>query len=372
MVKILDPKERDSVIIKLEGGEGSGKTTVDRAIRTRLTKLGLRVMPQLKEPGSTPRAELLRITLKNVIDTPYSLPSLVRTGFNLEEFAERISQDHLSSYAKINIAMVMSQLSPLDIKYGILEYVINGGFDGLPFDTYDRMSFKAQLYRQGKSKQLNPLYQLVKKLTEEMGIEKNVSTEILTYFGKEKLTAEQQARLFFAARNLLHHNIIGPCMHKEYLRGEEQKTNPSLGEFDCLILDRSGDSTVVYQGHAQDPSRIEALRAENIKATEGILSDLTLYLDVSPEIGIARTRKTRGIVGDDFFDSAKLDFHERVRAGYRAEISFYANLPRADPQYGIITEINAHGTPDQVENLVWSTITERIGPKLERIKKLRK
>ena len=188
---------------------------------------------------------------------------------------------------------------------------------------------------------------------------------MLKHFSNEKLTPDQQALLFLAARNLLYHNVIGPKMHKSYsFDGRDHQIDPRLGEFDILINDRSCDSTVVYQGHAQNPSRVEYLRKENAKATEGILPDLTIYLDVTPEIGLARTRKNRGIVGKDFFDSKTLEFHEKIRAGYKSEVAHYRSLPQTDPQYNRIAEIDSHPPIEQVEEAVWSAITERVGYKL--------
>ena len=52
MINLLNPKERDSIIVTLEGGEGSGKTTVEKELRKKLEAKELQIMPILKEPGS--------------------------------------------------------------------------------------------------------------------------------------------------------------------------------------------------------------------------------------------------------------------------------------------------------------------------------
>ena len=91
----------------------------------------------------------------------------------------------------------------------------------------------------------------------------------------------------------------------------EQVIKPHLNAGEIVISDRYADSTVAYQGygHQQDLAQIRALIAY---ATGGLLPDLTVYLDVDVEIGLAR--KT-----DDEWnrlDAYSVEFHQRVRAGY--------------------------------------------------------
>jgi len=269
--------------------------------------------------------------------------------------------------------MVMNQLNPNDTKYGILEYVINGGFDGMPFDSFDSQSIKAQMHRKGISRNLNPLVKLTEKLNAELIQQQEKTHRVLNKLAEERLTPEQQARLFLTARNLLYHNRIGPSMYKTYsFENEQHSIEKELGNFDWLTNDRSCDSTVVYQGYAQDPTQIAKLREESIRAMEGIVPDLTLCLDVSSEVGLKRTRKNRGIIGRDFFDLKEVSFHDKVRAGYKAEKKYYESLAPIDPQYRRIVEIDAHGTIEEVTALAWNVISERLGNKLNRIQELRK
>ncbi len=372
MVVPLNPKERKSIIISLEGGEGAGKTILERTLRERFNSMGLKMMPSLKEPGSTPRAELIRMVLKNTVDTSYPLPAQVREGFNLDLFTSQAARDPLTDYAMGQLGVAMNQLSPLSPKHGLLEYVYHGGFDGMPLDCFDRESFRTKLYHAGESRFLNPLVRLVEELNLESSSGAEKTNKVLEGFTATVLTGEQQARLFFVARNLLWHNVIGPSMHKGYFSNRgDTFVDGDLGAFDLLVLDRSGESTVVYQGHAQDPSKISYFRSENIRAMEGIVPDLTLYLDVSPEIGILRTRKNRGIVGQDFFDTKPTEFHYNVRAGYKSEVDFYKGLPFTDPQHNRIVEIDAHESLDSVAESAWKVISERLGDKIEDIKRLR-
>ena len=54
------------------------------------------------------------------------------------------------------------------------------------------------------------------------------------------------------------------------------------------------------------------LDSANRGASGGLSPDLTVFLDVPPELG--GVRKGKG--GQDNFDSAPLEFHRRVRQGY--------------------------------------------------------
>ena len=56
-------------------------------------------------------------------------------------------------------------------------------------------------------------------------------------------------------------------------------------------------------------------------ATEGLQPDLTVLLDLPPEVGLARAR---GRAVADRLESESLDFHQRVRQTFRA-------LAEADP-----------------------------------------
>lgn len=86
---------------------------------------------------------------------------------------------------------------------------------------------------------------------------------------------------------------------------------PALEEGKIVICDRFNDSTVAYQGYARGfgPERVRALCLE---ASGGREPDLTLYLDIPPEIGLART------VGDlDRIEQEKIAFHHIIREGFQ-------------------------------------------------------
>ena len=59
---------------------------------------------------------------------------------------------------------------------------------------------------------------------------------------------------------------------------------PALEAGATVICDRFLDSSLAYQGHARGLG-IEKVYDINLYATEGILPDVTVYIDVAPEEG---------------------------------------------------------------------------------------
>jgi dTMP kinase len=88
---------------------------------------------------------------------------------------------------------------------------------------------------------------------------------------------------------------------------------PALEAGKVVLCDRFFDSTYAYQGYGRGLS-LPDLRAITEFATRGLKPDLTLYLDVLPEIGLQR-RKSSGEALNRL-DREALAFHQRVRQGY--------------------------------------------------------
>ena len=86
---------------------------------------------------------------------------------------------------------------------------------------------------------------------------------------------------------------------------------PALSAGSVVLCARFADSTLAYQGYGAGLPILE-LRAIASVATAGLEPDLTILLDVDPEVGIRR--KAAG--SRNRFESIDLDFHRRVRAGF--------------------------------------------------------
>lgn len=87
---------------------------------------------------------------------------------------------------------------------------------------------------------------------------------------------------------------------------------PALMRGALVLCDRHGDSTVVYQGVGRGLSP-ELARELNTFATQGLTPDLTLLLDLPPEIGLSR------VTDKDRLDAEPIEFHQKVREGFLAE-----------------------------------------------------
>lgn len=94
-----------------------------------------------------------------------------------------------------------------------------------------------------------------------------------------------------------------------------EKIMPALKEGKIVICDRFVDSSLVYQGHAREIG-MEAVAEINQFATESLQPDVTLYLDVTAEVGLARIEKGRQNRQYDRLDREKIEFHQKVREGY--------------------------------------------------------
>ncbi len=88
---------------------------------------------------------------------------------------------------------------------------------------------------------------------------------------------------------------------------------PALTSGKIVLCDRFNDSTIAYQGVARglDADKVNALC---LFATNGKTPDLTFYLDISPEIGIARSLHKTG--EKDRIESESLIFHEKIRQAF--------------------------------------------------------
>ena len=94
-------------------------------------------------------------------------------------------------------------------------------------------------------------------------------------------------------------------------RGEHvaRVIRPALDRGDVVVCDRYLDSSVAYQGYGRDlgPQRIRDL---SLWATQDLVPDLTVLLDIAPVQGLAR------VSDPDRLEAEPLTYHERVRQGF--------------------------------------------------------
>lgn len=112
----------------------------------------------------------------------------------------------------------------------------------------------------------------------------------------EAIAPETELLLMYAARSQLLANVIRPAL----ARGQ------------WILADRHDLSSRAYQGGGRQIASeiIDQIRAVVVKDTR---PDLTLYLDIDPEIGLKRAL-ARGEL--DRIEQEKLDFFKRTRQKY--------------------------------------------------------
>lgn len=89
---------------------------------------------------------------------------------------------------------------------------------------------------------------------------------------------------------------------------------PALERGDTVICDRYTDSTLAYQGYGRGLD-LSLIRTLNNAASGGLTPDITILLDVSPQVGLARKDQERIT---DRIGAEAVEFHSRVREGYLA------------------------------------------------------
>lgn len=109
-----------------------------------------------------------------------------------------------------------------------------------------------------------------------------------------------------------------------------EKVLPVLESGDVIFCDRFVDSSIAYQGYARGIGE-EGIREINQFATEGLEPDMTLYIDVPAEVGIQRIHANLDEREYNRLDQEKLDFHEKVRAGY-------LQLAKANPERIVVVD----------------------------------
>jgi dTMP kinase len=88
---------------------------------------------------------------------------------------------------------------------------------------------------------------------------------------------------------------------------------PALDRGDVVVSDRYIDSTLAYQGAGRDLS-VDDLARLSRWATDGLVPDLTVLLDVDPETGLRRNDDV-----PDRLEAEPKEFHQRVRDGFREQ-----------------------------------------------------
>lgn len=318
------------MLITFEGGECSGKDLQVDMLAKRLAAEGVNVHFSFYEPGSTLKAEIIRMLLKNKNDSPFEFPGDFNTTFDFSRFAAEFSAEEVPPLAAKYMRAAKAALSE-GIKYEVIHFLLSGEF-----------------IKNGK------LLPAIKSLSKKENAINAVSASPADIFLKEFFTPEKlgpipQMYLYVASRNFLYHS----------------KLHDALEKYDCIIMNRSVDSCTVYQGHAQNPQFIGKIRELNLESTEGIVPSLSIYIDVSVEEAARRKAirdsKSRYIgITKDFFDEKNSKFHESIRDGYLKEVGYYASLPKDHPEHKRLIAVDGHGSPLEVHERILAQVLPMI------------
>ena len=129
----------------------------------------------------------------------------------------------------------------------------------------------------------------------------------------------------------------------------EEFIKPRLEGNNIIICVRYADSTTAYQGYGRGLD-IHLVEIANVIATQGIMPDLTILLDIPPDKGLIRkfgsTRHS--------FEKEELDFHKRIRQGY-------LEMAKREPQRWLV--IDATKNQDDIAKIIWEKTRSLINSK---------
>lgn len=124
-----------------------------------------------------------------------------------------------------------------------------------------------------------------------------------------------------------------------------QLIRPALAAGKWVVCDRFLDSSRAYQGGGSGLSDAVICGMHDI-GSEGLLPDMTLLFDVSPNVAVQRL-SARDVNGSDRIGGRGVAYHERVRKSF-------ANLAVSEP--GRFATINADGSETETHALVMAAI----------------
>ena len=113
-----------------------------------------------------------------------------------------------------------------------------------------------------------------------------------------------------------------------------------------MLLDRYADSTIAYQGYGHQ-NDLELIKQVLFFTTGGLTPDLTLLLDIDPQIGLLRRQKP-GMEWNRL-DAYQLEYHQRVRDGYLEMVKKEPNRWRI---------IDASQTPQMVQSVLQEAVMD--------------
>lgn len=127
-----------------------------------------------------------------------------------------------------------------------------------------------------------------------------------------------------------------------------EKIQPALKKNMVVLCDRFIDSSLAYQGFARGLG-MDTVMAINAPVIEDCMPNLTILLDVSPEVGLSRifsnNRNTNRL------DLEGIEFHKNVRLGYEILANEYPER---------IVKMDASGDTNSVLTQVYKILEDKL------------
>jgi dTMP kinase len=155
-------------------------------------------------------------------------------------------------------------------------------------------------------------------------------------------------------RSLLQHDDAGHGMSPEtelllFAASRAQHVReliaPAIAQGQIVLCDRFLDSTTVYQGVARaiDSKKVNTINQLAIGDTK---PDLTILIDLPPEIGLARVH-ARSDGQLDRMEKEAIEFFQAVRQGY-------LDLAKSEPKRFIV--LDGSQTFEELETQIWQKV----------------
>ena len=123
---------------------------------------------------------------------------------------------------------------------------------------------------------------------------------------------------------------------------------PALKGAKIVICDRFSHSTTAYQGYGRELDLATVQMVNNL-ATQDVKPNIVIFLDLSPEEGLARRGKLL-----DRFELQELSFHRQVRQGY-------LKMAAEEPDRWLV--VDATLPKKKISEIIWEKVNHLLAEK---------
>ncbi|MFZ5376282.1 MAG: dTMP kinase [Patescibacteria group bacterium] len=188
----------------------------------------------------------------------------------------------------------------------------------------------------GKTTQIARLREKLTTLKQEVVLLREPGGTVISEQIRDVVLATKNVGMVFTSEVLLFQAARAQTYHEIVL--------PALEAGKIVVMDRSSDSSVVYQGMVRGFGK-EIINQLNELSTKRTSPDLTLLLDLPVDIGLRRRHQAGDI---NRLDTEAKDFHEQVRQAYLSLAQ--------ENQNNRWRVIDASKSLEEVEEAIWQEV----------------